>query len=147
MLGAVSADRDRILRSMAPASAVELDRTRAMLQGRLGAAHSAAIVGAGAVLSIAEASAEALTWLRARATEPQRSPAPEPSASLTPREREVLVVLAEGLPNKVIATRLGVSTKTVMHHSVAVYRKLGVRGRAEATAYAHRHGLVTAAAW
>jgi DNA-binding CsgD family transcriptional regulator/predicted ATPase len=147
MLGAVSADRDRILRSMAPASAVELDRTRAMLQGRLGAAHSAAIVGAGAVLSIAEASAEALTWLRARATEPQRSPAPEPSASLTPREREVLVVLAEGLPNKVIATRLGVSTKTVMHHSVAIYRKLGVRGRAEATAYAHRHGLVTAAAW
>jgi DNA-binding NarL/FixJ family response regulator len=32
--------------------------------------------------------------------------------------------------------------KTVMHHSVAIYRKLGVRGRAEATAWAFRHGLV-----
>ena len=34
-----------------------------------------------------------------------------------------------------------VSTKTVMHHSVSIYRKIGARGRADATAYAFRHGL------
>jgi DNA-binding NarL/FixJ family response regulator len=66
------------------------------------------------------------------------------SGSLTPRELEVLALLANGLTNREIADELMLSVKTVMHHSVAIYRKLDVRGRAEATAYAHRHGLVTA---
>jgi DNA-binding CsgD family transcriptional regulator len=37
-----------------------------------------------------------------------------------------------------------VSTKTVMHHTMAIYRKLGVRGRAEAVAWALRSGTITA---
>ena len=62
--------------------------------------------------------------------------------SLTPRELEVLEEMARGLRNREIADRLGMSTKTAMHHTVAIYRKLGVRGRAEAVALAVRTGLV-----
>ncbi len=62
---------------------------------------------------------------------------------LTRRERDVLGQLATGATNKEIAARLGLTPKTVMHHSTAVYRKLGVRGRADATAWAFRHGVVS----
>lgn len=74
---------------------------------------------------------------------------PEPGATdlltpdLTPREREVLAAIASGRTNREIAEVLGMSAKTVMHHSVAIYRKLGVHGRAGATAWAFEHGLVT----
>jgi DNA-binding NarL/FixJ family response regulator len=61
---------------------------------------------------------------------------------LTDRELEVLDRIAAGDTNKDIARRLGVSPKTVMHHTMGIYRKLGVRGRAEATAYALRNRLV-----
>jgi DNA-binding NarL/FixJ family response regulator len=45
------------------------------------------------------------------------------------------------MSNKDIARRLGLSPKTVMHHTSAIYRKLGVRGRSEATSTAIRMGL------
>ena len=61
---------------------------------------------------------------------------------LTERQREVLGLLAAGLSNKEIAAQLGVRAKTVMHHTTAIYRELGVRGRSEATAVAFRAGLV-----
>ena len=72
-------------------------------------------------------------------------PAPDRSAppdQLTNRQREVLALLVSGLGNKEIAARLGVSTKTVMHHTTAIYRTLGVRGRAEAAVLAIRTGLI-----
>ena len=47
--------------------------------------------------------------------------------SLTPREAEVMALLVEGLPNKVIASRLGISTRTAEHHRAAVLRKMKVR--------------------
>lgn len=61
---------------------------------------------------------------------------------LTPRELEVLAQLVTGSTYKEISQRLGMAPKTVMHHSGAIYRKLGVRGRAEAIAWAFRHGVV-----
>jgi predicted ATPase/DNA-binding CsgD family transcriptional regulator len=61
---------------------------------------------------------------------------------LTGRQEEVLRLLAVGLTNKEIAAALGIRTKTVMHHTTAVYRILGVRGRSEAAAFAFRAGLV-----
>lgn len=64
---------------------------------------------------------------------------------LTPREEQVLRRIARGDSNKDIATDLGMSPKTVMHHSMSIYRKLGVRGRSEATAWAYRHGLMAGA--
>ena len=74
---------------------------------------------------------------------PPRCAAPRCSApELTPREREVLAALASGRTNREIAELLGMSAKTVMHHSVAIYRKLGVAGRSAATAWAFQHGVV-----
>lgn len=61
---------------------------------------------------------------------------------LTPRELQVLEQIVAGLRNKEIAESLHVTPKTVMHHSVAIYRKLGVRGRSEAAVLAVGRGLV-----
>ena len=64
-----------------------------------------------------------------------------PSDGLSPRELEVLRLLAAGESNAQIARRLGLSTHTVERHVANLYRKIGARGRADATAYALRHGL------
>ena len=60
---------------------------------------------------------------------------------LTPREREVLALLAEGCANREIAERLAVSIRTVERHLLNVYGKLPARGRTDAIAYAIREGL------
>ena len=53
----------------------------------------------------------------------------------------MLLLLVDGAANREIADALGISSKTVMHHTVAIYRKLGVRGRTEAATWAVRTGL------
>ncbi|KAB7745664.1 AAA family ATPase [Nostocoides sp. F2B08] len=65
--------------------------------------------------------------------------APSP---LSPREGQVLRLLARGLRNKEIAQELAISPKSVMHHTGSIYRRLGVRSRTEAVAAAARLGLV-----
>jgi two-component system nitrate/nitrite response regulator NarL len=62
--------------------------------------------------------------------------------SLTPREIEVLQLLTQGLPNKAIAQRLGISDHTVKFHVNAILGKLGVQSRGEAIVRAVRLGLV-----
>jgi DNA-binding NarL/FixJ family response regulator len=62
--------------------------------------------------------------------------------TLTPRELEVLQLLSQGLPNKLIAQRLGISEHTVKFHVNAVLGKLGVQSRSEAIVQAVRSGLV-----
>jgi DNA-binding NarL/FixJ family response regulator len=64
---------------------------------------------------------------------------PRATGLLTQRELEVLRLLAEGLTNTEIAGRLYISPKTVEHHVARIYRKLDVRTRAEAAAYAVRN--------
>lgn len=67
---------------------------------------------------------------------PPRGPADH--AVLTSRERDVLELLVAGGTNREISGQLGISAKTVMHHTSSIYRKLSVRGRAEAVAWALR---------
>lgn len=62
---------------------------------------------------------------------------------LTAREVEVLELLAEGLPNKAIAERLGISDQTVKFHVSSISGKLGAANRTDAVRRAVRRGLVT----
>ncbi len=57
---------------------------------------------------------------------------------LTPREDEVLALLAEGLPNKLIARRLDISEKTVKAHLTSIFQRIGVSDRTQAALWAQR---------
>jgi DNA-binding CsgD family transcriptional regulator len=65
-----------------------------------------------------------------------------PTEGLSAREVEVLRLLARGATNKEIGAALYLSADTVRQHTINIYRKLDVSGRAEATAWAARHGLL-----
>jgi DNA-binding NarL/FixJ family response regulator len=77
-------------------------------------------------------------------SDPAASPAtaaPELPDELTPREAEVLALIAEGLTNSEIAERLVVSAATVKTHVNHIFAKTGARDRAQAVRYAYEHGL------
>jgi DNA-binding NarL/FixJ family response regulator len=78
------------------------------------------------------------------AERPPAVPAPEAETpdGLTPREVEVLQLIAEGLSNRAIAERLFVSEATVKTHINNLFAKAQLRDRAHAVTYAYRHGLV-----
>ena len=66
----------------------------------------------------------------------------ERTPPLTNREREILALLADGLGNKQIAARLGVSPNTVKTHLELLFDKIGVRSRAQAVAVGVRRGML-----
>ena len=61
---------------------------------------------------------------------------------LSPRETEVLILVAKGLANKQVAQQLGISEKTVKAHLVSVFQRIGVSDRTQAAVWAHRRGLL-----
>jgi DNA-binding NarL/FixJ family response regulator len=65
----------------------------------------------------------------------------ERHADLSKREQEVLGLVAEGLPNKLIARRLEISEKTVKAHLTSVFSHIGVTDRTQAALWAQRHGI------
>jgi DNA-binding NarL/FixJ family response regulator len=67
--------------------------------------------------------------------------APDPLEGISPREREVFALLLDGLPNKLIAHRLGISEKTVKTHLTNIFREIGVADRLQAVLWAERQGL------
>jgi len=83
--------------------------------------------------------------VRSRGGPAPRGPRPatrDNPAGLTARELEVLRLLAEGLSNAELASRLSLSAKTVGHHVSAVLRKLGVPSRSRAVAAASQLGII-----
>lgn len=68
--------------------------------------------------------------------------APAGVPDVTPREREVLALLAEGLANRAVAERLGISTRTAQKHVENLFKKFNVHGRADLVSLADRVGLL-----
>lgn len=111
-------ERARALLAMAAATARDLGLDRVITLAAQAAAQATAETEADPAV--------------ARGTLPDR---------LTPREAEVLALIAAGRTNQEIADALTVSPFTIARHITNLYTKIGARGRADATAYALRHGL------
>ena len=111
---------------------VAIDRAAAYAQSLLAA------TGAPAVQAVPEVDRPRPRAATLTIPKPETPGRPE---HLTPRELDVLRALMTGATNGAIGASLGLRPKTVMHHSVSIYAKLGVRGRTEATAWAYRNGL------
>jgi DNA-binding CsgD family transcriptional regulator len=114
-------------------------RFRASLNGSL------RVVGEFETLASAEASgldADGILVIPTSRLKPalEQGELPEP---LTPREIQVLELLAEGLPNKAIAARLQISDQTVKFHVASIYGKLGAANRTDAVRRAVRRGFIT----
>ena len=103
-----------------------------------GSQMSAAIEAAAAGLVVVHPSEVESFFPLKRVNETSEIP-PEP---LTPREIEVLRLLADGLGNKEIASRLGISEHTVKYHVTSIMGKLGAASRTEAVTLGIRHGIV-----
>jgi two-component system, NarL family, nitrate/nitrite response regulator NarL len=122
----------------------ESEEVRASLVAALEASASFEVVDAGASMAEITGDAELVVTARdmggraARATDGVSASVP----ALTHREREILALLADGLGNKQIAVRLGISTNTVKTHLEVVFEKLDVSSRAEAVATAARLGIL-----
>ena len=78
-----------------------------------------------------------------QATQPSTEPSPRSNAALTPREDEVLVLVATGKTNAEIAADLNVSFSTAKAHVASILHKLEVRNRVEIAAWAYQMGRVT----
>ncbi|WP_433159863.1 LuxR C-terminal-related transcriptional regulator [Kribbella sp. CA-247076] len=123
---------------------LEVARTRMMLaQALCPDEPTPAVAEARIALAVfedlgARADADAASaWLRAAGASAARV-GPRGLGLLTQRERDVLAVLAEGLPNPEIAARLYISRRTVEHHVASILSKLGARNRTEVAAYLTR---------
>jgi two-component system, NarL family, response regulator YdfI len=124
--------------------AIERGLVRAVLprdatSGEILAAIDAVI--AGLVVLHPDALADAPASRPRREARPARA-AVDPAQPLTAREIEVLGMLAEGLGNKTIAVRLGISTHTAKFHVASILAKLGAGSRTEAVTIGMRRGLV-----
>lgn len=112
---------------------------RARLRAGL-AAGALEVAGEFATLPLARAAALDVDAILVAARVDSPGPLPE---ALTPREIDVLELLVEGLSNKTIAARLGISDQTVKFHVASISGKLGAANRTDAVRRAIRRGLVT----
>jgi DNA-binding NarL/FixJ family response regulator len=101
-------------------------------------------VHAGEIWLNRTATAKAIAELQVRIrTQEQKKPDPDATkiGNLTAREREIVVLIGEGLRNKAIGERLCISEKTVRHYLTSIFNKLELTDRLELMIYAYQHGL------
>lgn len=138
LLGVAEALRERIAHPVDAEDRPLYNSTRRLAHEAIGDAAFSVTLAAGRALPLDDAMSEALTMAEVEA---QPSSAPAGPHGLTPRELEVLRLIAEGLTNRDIAERLSLSERTVENHVLHVLTKLALSSRTAATAYAIRHGL------
>jgi DNA-binding CsgD family transcriptional regulator len=154
LFGAITALRANLRAPMWPAERVEYDRFVAAARVQLDEATFAAAWATGQALSLEQAIEEALRVPEALPMQSEAGaadPAPQPTSAapdrlstLTPREREVLALVAQGATNRQIAEKLVIAERTAEIHVGNILSKLGVASRTQAAAYALAHGLVDA---
>ena len=124
----------------------ESEEVRSAIAEALRASSAFDVVGVGASAREVSAAAELVVTARERRQTTQASASGMRDAAappaLTQRERQILELLADGLGNKQIAARLGITTNTVKTHLELLFEKLDVSSRAEAVATAARTGLL-----
>jgi len=116
----------------------------ALAESHVGAdrlAESAALLAEASAIFAALGATPALTRADALAVRLARHPAQPSSVGLTPREIEVLHLVAQGLTDASVAAQLYISPRTVSQHLRSIYAKLGVSSRAGATRFAVEHAL------
>jgi non-specific serine/threonine protein kinase len=131
---------------LSPHEQVWYSQTVATLRATLGEEAFDGCWAAGHALSVDQLVEEALAALEARPTEAGGLPTPpRPPRSkglLSPREQEVLPLVAEGLTNEEIAERLVISRSTAKYHLISLLQKLGADNRTQAVAHARQRGLL-----
>jgi DNA-binding NarL/FixJ family response regulator len=136
-LGVTEALRVRIAHPLEAEDRPRYDRTRGVARRALGEAAFAAAWADGRVQPLEQAIADALIV----AADVSPPPSPDAHHGLTPREREVLCLVAEGQSNREVADVLFLSERTVENHVLHILTKLDVPSRTAAAAFAMRHGL------
>ena len=101
------------------------------------------VAGGDALLAPAVTRAVIEEFTRTQPAAPPAPPAPAPTAGLTPREQEILTLLARGLSNNEICDQLVISEATTKTHVAHVLQKLNLRDRIQAVIYAYETGLTT----
>jgi predicted ATPase/DNA-binding CsgD family transcriptional regulator len=147
LAGAAAALRTAASTPPTPPEQAALDRHLGAARAALGARAADAAWAEGQSLSSAKATSEALAFLAAPEPE-HRRPAPVRAGRaalagpLTPREREVAVLVARGLSNRAIARELVITEATAERHMGNIFAKLGLASRAQLAVWALEHGLV-----
>jgi DNA-binding NarL/FixJ family response regulator len=113
-----------------------------VLRDQVGPGIAAALTAVRSGLTVMDTSLAA-TLVNAPTTASANAKPAKSGAELTERERQVVALLAEGLSNKLVADRLGISDHTAKFHVNGVMAKLGASTRTEAVVEAVRRGLVT----
>jgi predicted ATPase/DNA-binding CsgD family transcriptional regulator len=149
LLGAAEALRKSVGIPLPPVNHADYERDVAAVRAQLDEATFAAAWAAGGALSLEQAIAEALhvpveapAQMQTPGQAPQpASAAPERLGTLTARERQVLVLIAQGYTNRAIADALVIAERTAEIHVSNILGKLGLASRTQAAAYAVAQGL------
>ncbi len=146
LLGAAQALRESLKKPIPPVDRSYVERLLTAARTRLGEQAFTALLAEGRMMSLEQvlADREPIPWLKPVPTAlPSTTAAPPvPHAGLTPREMDVLRLLAQGLTSAQIAEQLVIGLVTVNSHVRSIYSKLGVTSRAVATRYALEQHLL-----
>jgi DNA-binding CsgD family transcriptional regulator len=144
LFGAAQALQDRVQAPHPPAGRALLERTVRSIIAASGKEQFLLNFSAGQTSSLEQILLEAEEVLQTASTSPASSSPAVASALaiLSPREREILALVATGLTDAQVAGYLDLSTRTVSKHLQSIYTKLDINSRSAATRFAFEHGLV-----